>query len=325
MQFVNIDGFSSSLKEISVGVPQGSILGPLLYIIYVNDFQYTVECTPWLYADDTCLLIQKSNLDDLQTAVDAEMDKILNWMVVNKLTINPKKSSSLTFQPSIKGTPIHVHANINGHQINSSDKVTYLGIVLDQYLNFKPHIEKVTKQIVRATGILWRVGRFLPVESMTNLYHPLIQPHLLYGLAIWGSPVFCDAQKQLQILQNNAVRAIVGSKKYDHVTSSYKNLKILKIHDLCELEIATLMHKYDNSKLPSAFDGHFVKSSNIHRHSTRSNQNHTYYIPKFRLARLQKSFRYTGVKIWNNIENKIKLHTISKFCKNYKNLLFQEY
>ena len=86
-----------------------------------------------------------------------------------------------------------------------------------EYLNFKPHIEKVTKQIVRATGILWRVGRFLPVESMTTLYHALIQPHLLYGLAIWGSPVFCDAQKQLQILQNNAVRAIVGSRKYDHV------------------------------------------------------------------------------------------------------------
>ena len=140
-----------------------------------------------------------------------------------------------------------------------------------------------------------------------------------------GFPIFCDAQKQLQILQNNAVRAIVGSRKYDHVTFSYKNLKILKIHDLCKLEIATLMHKYDTSKLPLAFDGHFVKSSNIHRYSTRSSQNHTYYIPKFRLVRLQKSFRYTGVKIWNNIEKEIKLQTISKFCKNYKNFLFQEY
>ena len=92
MQFVNIDGFSSSLKEILVRVTQGSILGPLWYIIYVNDFQYAVECTPRLYADDTCLLIQNSNLDNLQNAVDAEMDKISNTMVVNKLTINPKKS-----------------------------------------------------------------------------------------------------------------------------------------------------------------------------------------------------------------------------------------
>ena len=92
-------------------------------------------------------------------------------MVVNKLTINPKKSSILAIQPSIKGTPIHVHANINGHQIISSDKVTYLEIVLDQYLNFKPHIEKVTKQIVRATGILWRVGRFLPLESILYITH----------------------------------------------------------------------------------------------------------------------------------------------------------
>ena len=122
----------------------------------------------------------------------------------------------------------------------------------------------------------------------------VIQPHSLFGLAIWGSTFPCDAQKQLQIRQNNVIRTIVGSGKYDNVTS-YKNFMILKIHDLCKLEIATLMHKYDNSKLSSAFDGQFVKPSNIHCYSTRSNQNHTYYyyIPTFRLVRLQKSFRYT--------------------------------
>ena len=96
----------------------------------MNDFQYAVECTPKLYADDTCLLIQNSNLEGFLNAVDAEMDKISNWMVsINKLTINPKKSSILTIQPSIKGTSIHVHENIYGHQINSGDKVSYLGFV----------------------------------------------------------------------------------------------------------------------------------------------------------------------------------------------------
>ena len=90
--------------------------------------------------------------------------------------------------------------------------IRYLEIVVDQYLNFKPHIEKVTKQIVRAKGIFWKVRRFLPAESITTLYYALIQPHLLYGLAIWGCTFPCDAQKQLQILQNNAIRAIVGGK-----------------------------------------------------------------------------------------------------------------
>ena len=112
MQSVNIDGFSSSLKEILVGVPLGSILGPLLYFIYVNVFQYAVECTPRLYADDTCLLIQNSNLDNSQNTVEAEMNKISSWMVANKLTTNPKKSFILTIQPSIKGTLMHVRANI---------------------------------------------------------------------------------------------------------------------------------------------------------------------------------------------------------------------
>ena len=134
----------------------------------MNDFQNAVECTPRLYADDTRLLIQNSHLDDLQNAADAEMETISNWMAVNKLTINPKKCFILTSQPSIKGTPIHVHTNINGHQVNSSDKLTYLGIVLDQNHNFKPHIETVTKQIVRSTGKLCKVRRFLPAKSMTT-------------------------------------------------------------------------------------------------------------------------------------------------------------
>ena len=91
--------------------------------MYANDFQHAVECTPRINADDTCLLIQNTKLEGLQNVADAEMDKILNWMVANKFTINPKKSSQ-------KGALLcYVHANNNGHQINSCDKVTYLGIV----------------------------------------------------------------------------------------------------------------------------------------------------------------------------------------------------
>ena len=137
------------------------------------------------------------------------------------------------------------------------------------------------------------------VDDYIIQYYATLQPHLQYGLAIWGYTFPCNAQKQLQKLLNNAIRAIVGSRKYDHVASSYKSFAILKIPDLCKIENATLMHNDDNSKLPSAFDGKFVKPSNIDDYSTRSNQNHTYYyyIIKFRLLRLHKSFRYTGVKI----------------------------
>ena len=126
---------------------------------------------------------------------------------------------------------------------------------------------------------------------MVTSYYALIQPHLLYGLAIRGSTFSCDAQKQLQLLQNNSIKAIVGSRTYHHVSSSYKNLMILKIQDLCKLEIATSMNQHNNSKIPSAFDDQFVKPSNVYLYSTMNNQNQTYYIPKFKLVRLQKSFR----------------------------------
>ena len=325
MQFVNINNVCSNLERLTMGVPQGSILGPLLYIIYVNDFQYAVECTPRLYADDTCLLIEAKTVQELQNSVNNEMIKVTNWMISNQLTINPQKSSLLIIQPTLNDPPIKFQINIDGYYVNSQNSVKYLGIYIDHYLNFKFHTEKTNSQIARATGILWRVRKYLPAKTMLSLYYTLVQPHLLYGLTVWGSTSPRSSQKQLQLLQNNAVRAIVGCRKCDHISLSYKNLNILKVHDLCKLEIASLMYLYEKSRLPTTFNNKFIKPSEVHQHTTRSIQELKYYIPRFRLTRFQKSFTYTGVKIWNNIEKKLKQLSYSKFRNTYKALLSDAY
>ena len=165
----------------------------------------------------------------------------------------------------------------------------------------------------------------MPAKTLLNLYNALIKPHLLYGLVIWGSTDPCTTQQPLQLLQNNAVRAITGISRFEHITPSFRRLDIFKIHDLCKIEIAFNMHKFKNDKLPDTFQNYFTLPSNVHQNSTRSKLQQTFYVLKFRLVRFQKSFRRRGVKIWNSIEQDLKTLSLKKFCKKYKNILLQSY
>ena len=110
--------------------------------------------------------------------------------------------------------------------MKSSVNVKYLGMNLDQHLNYKSHIERIAQKVARATGILWKLRKFLPAKTYLNLYNALIKPHLLYGLVIWGSTDPCTTQQPLQLLQNNAARAITGISRFEHITSSFGRLNI---------------------------------------------------------------------------------------------------
>ena len=151
---------------------------------------------------------------------------------------------------------------------------------MDQHLNYKSHIESIAKKVARATGILWKLRKFLPAKTLLNLYNALIKPHLLYGLVIWGSTDPCTTQQPLQLLQNNAVRAITGISRFEHITPSFRRLDIFKIHDLCKIEIALNMHKFKNDKLPDTFQNYFTLPSNVHHYSTRSKLQLTFYVLK---------------------------------------------
>ena len=148
---------------------------------------------------------------------------------------------------------------------------------------------------------------------------------LLYGIVTWGPSVSSNTLNQLQLLQNNSIRAIVGLKKFQHITSSYRDLEILKIKDLCNFEIAKLIFLYHYSRLPITFGNYFVTSAAVYNYSTRGYHSLKYYIPKYRLVRLKKSFKYIGVKIWNNIDLNIKLLSFKKFKENYKKQLLLQY
>ena len=123
--------------------------------------------------------------------------------------------------------------------------------------------------MAKSVGMLWKVKKFLPKKTLISLYQAFVQSHLLYGIVTWGPSISSNTLNQLQFLQNNSIRAIVGLKKSQHITS-YRDLEIFKIKDLCNFEIAKQMFLYYYSRLPITFDNYFVTSAAVHNYSTRS-------------------------------------------------------
>ena len=156
------------------------------------------------------------------------------------------------------------------------------------------------------------------------LYHTLVQPHLAYGLPLWGS-TFKTYLSKLQILQNKALRIITKSNWRTPITPKFRNLKILKIADLYTFELAKLMHQYYNNSLPPCFSDFFCPLSAIHERSTTSKTNNNLHLPKFSTCRCQQSIKYQGVKIWNSLNSELKKQSFKKFKANLKNDLLETY
>jgi len=201
-----IEAFKSSYKRISCGVPQGSVMSPFLFLIYINDITKASSFHTTLFADDVNLHMSNSSFNVLQTTVNLELCKIVHWLRANKLSLNYNKTNFMLLT-SRKHNPASFKVIINNHNISPKDNLKYLGVLLDNKLNWKPHVRKVKTQLSRACGILSKL-------VLKVVYNSLIHPYLNYSILNWGRA--SNATIQLLIkLQNKAIR-ITNPTKRDH-------------------------------------------------------------------------------------------------------------
>ena len=186
-QIVSISNSNSSLKFINVGVPQGSNLGFLLFLLFINDLPNCLESVPRLFADDTCLQVCAPSVEQLELKLNSELTKICKWMFANKLTLNASKSQALIISPKLRCSPVCLNLRCPAGTIKSVNNAKYLGITLDNRLNFREHIKITETKVARSVGILSKLKYYLPESAMLQLYYPLVHSQLMYGVAVWGN------------------------------------------------------------------------------------------------------------------------------------------
>ena len=322
-QFVKLDGVYSSTVQIEYGVPQGSILGPLLFLIYVNDLPSATKFFIKLFADDTFLCAQNKNMKALENEVNFELGKVFVWLASNKLTLNMSKSKFMILTNARKN--VHeISVKINRTPLEKCTKYKYLGIVIDEKLNWKDHVDYVCKKVSKACGILAKIRHCASVELQRDIYYALFYSYIRYGITIWGNA--CETTlSPLQTLLHRAARIMTFAPfgRID-ILPLLNYLEILDIKDIFRLETAKLIFKVKNDMIPIPLKNYFETRTNAaHGYNLRRRQE-TAQPMIYRTSYALKTIQYKVPFIWKDIPQNIQVcETLMSFKKQLKLYLLQ--
>jgi len=311
-QFVEYNGYKSSLTDIVCGVPQGSILGPLLFLFYINDLpSVSNQLSSLMFADDTNMFTEHRDLEYLNNMINNELIKIVEWLAVNKLSLNVKKTHVMLFTKyKARCNEKALNIYIGGELIQTVTKTVFLGIVIDDKLTWKEHITKLCNKISKGIGIIKKVRYKLQTKTLINLYYAFIYPYLIYCNTIWGNAAKVH-MNQLLVLQKRVLRIMYNVKYRDSTKKLYEESKIINVFHLYVYSICIFMFKHFKGLLPICFNDMFIKRYNVHSCNTRSAN--LYDIILCRTQTHKQSIAYKGPSIFNLLLNSglIDLHSIN--------------
>ena len=236
-QYVVYGTSESSLMEILVGVPQGSILGPLFFLLYINDLPAASSFFRYiLFADDTNLFASGKDKDLLLRGLKSGMIKLSDWFAYNRLTLNYSKTEFVRFgKPNVGSSEDNWDLRIDDRPIREVNDSKFLGVHIDKNISWRVHIGKLINKISQTVGIIGRARRFMNGPQLLSLYNTMVLPHLQYCLINWGNfkgDRNIRLRDRLTTLQKCLVRIVSGAPRVSHANPIFFSLGALKVDDL---------------------------------------------------------------------------------------------
>ena len=321
-QVVAVNGTTSESKRVFTGVPQGSVLGPLLFLIFINDLPDCLLCTACnIYADDTELHCCANTVTEVENTLQCDVRNIGNWFHDNRLVPNGTKTYSMLTSSNRDKVCAELSLLIDDAKIEQVNCTKYLGIHPDSMLTWSSHINQLCKKIAPKIGLLRRMRHIVPIECLDTIYQSTVQCHIDYCLSVWGftSNVYIN---MVQRLQNRAARIITGN--YERDVSGIdivRELNWMNVRQRRDYFTAILEYKSLNGLAPDHIGDLFTYTRDINAYCTRSTTTDELHVPRANKQLFTQSLQYNGAKLWNLLPQSLRsansLGVFKHGCRNF--------
>ena len=322
-QYVSINGTNSTCLNIACGVPQGSILGPILFILYINDMckvSPLLKCI--IFADGTNFLYTGDDIAEICKTVSTELAKLSTWFNANKLSLNVSNTNFMVLSRKKINNTLTV--SINGTNIERVYITRFLGVLIDHQLDWTDHIKMIKNKIAKNVSVMNRVKHLLNSHALYSLYCTLIMPYLNYCCEAWGN-TYKSRIHPLHMLQKKAIRICKHEGYLSHTRPIFLYFKTLCVYDMIDYNNMVFMFKAHNNLLPDRILCYFKRVCDSHNHNTR-NKNNNYKIKYSRTSQKAACISIKGPKLWNQLHPDLQTcRTVYQFKSHYKRLLLKRY
>ena len=306
-------------------------MGPLLYLIYVNDISNLCQGNILLFADDTTVYLSSADLDELYQRANIQINDLFEWFCSNRLSLNAGKTKYIVIRQK------HLRDDLTRRNLmikytlltrigNDCDEKStkFLGILFDENLTWRDHVSHVNKKISRALFSIKQVRNTLPVECLRTLYYSLVHSHLTYGLIAWGNATQ-SVLHQTQMLQKRAIRVANNAKYNSHTDPLFRASAVMKLHDILEYQEALFVFDFMRNQLPMSFSETFTFNKNV-PNARLTRQSDLLHIPRCRSHFADKLPLFAVANNWNKWVQKVALNTPrSHFKRQLKMKIFDNY
>ena len=304
-QVTRVNDHLSSKASVTFGVPQGSILGPLLFTIYINDLPTilkSVDCRVFLYADDTAIFVRGKTVDIINRILNSKFSHVARWLQTNYLTLNVKKTKSMLLgtQQKLRRTKGKLNIKMRGEPVEQVDQFKYLGIWLDPSLTWSVNTEKLVSKVNKRIGLLRRVRNVLPTKTLKMLYKSLIIHDFDYCDVVWGN-AGNTLLSRLDVLQKTAGKVILGLPRRFPTDVLLKKLEWGKLSDRRTTHLNIMVYKSLTCSLPRNLCNIFNTVSSSHNYDTRAGSQGNLTLPLCRNTSDGRKFTFRGATAFNNL------------------------